>query len=111
MRRAALRRNRTLTALRWDGNGIMLDGLRAFRGCLYGNKKLVEVPFANRDMAAILQKASQLFLDSLNQEYDARVLLKRSYAGRKGRYEPTVRRERAVVGCITMDCWDVKIRD
>ena len=37
----ALRENRTLTSLKLDGNRVSLEGLKALKGCLYGNKKIV----------------------------------------------------------------------
>ena len=40
----ALRNNRTLTCLKLDANYVSLDGLKGFKGCLYGNKKVV-VPY------------------------------------------------------------------
>lgn len=46
----ALRRNRTLTALKFDGNGIQIEGFKAIKGCLIGNQKLVDVPFPHRDI-------------------------------------------------------------
>jgi hypothetical protein len=49
-----LRKNRSLSSLRCDGmvyapapgahTELMLDGWKALRGCLYGNKKLLEIP-------------------------------------------------------------------
>ncbi|KAK3258312.1 hypothetical protein CYMTET_32638, partial [Cymbomonas tetramitiformis] len=53
---AALRRNRTLTALNWDRNGITMHDLKAFRGCLYGNKKLRDVPCLDSDLDNLLQE-------------------------------------------------------
>lgn len=40
----ALRQNRTLTSLKLDGNRVSLEGLKGFKGCLYGNKKII-VPY------------------------------------------------------------------
>jgi hypothetical protein len=40
----ALRANRTLTSLNFDCNRFSLDGLKGFKGCLYGNKKIVVDP-------------------------------------------------------------------
>jgi hypothetical protein len=40
-----LRKNRTLTTLRFDCQGATVAGYVAFRGCLYGNKKLIDVPY------------------------------------------------------------------
>ncbi|CAM9937472.1 unnamed protein product, partial [Laminaria digitata] len=39
----ALRKNRSITTLSYDRNSIELEGFKAVRGCLYGNKKLVNV--------------------------------------------------------------------
>lgn len=36
----ALRQNRTLISLKLDGNRVTLEGLKGFKGCLYGNKKV-----------------------------------------------------------------------
>ncbi|CAN0008753.1 unnamed protein product, partial [Discosporangium mesarthrocarpum] len=46
----ALRKNRSLTSLQFDENGLTLEGFKAFRGCLYGNKKLVEVGAPTKDL-------------------------------------------------------------
>ena len=40
---AALRKNRSITSLSYDRNSIELEGFKAVRGCLYGNKKLINV--------------------------------------------------------------------
>lgn len=40
---AALRKNRSVTTLSYDRNQITLEGFKAIRGCLYGNKKLINV--------------------------------------------------------------------
>ncbi|CAM9321387.1 unnamed protein product, partial [Choristocarpus tenellus] len=48
---AALRKNRSLTTLCFDGNGLTLLGFKALRGCLYGNKKLVNVSAPEKDLA------------------------------------------------------------
>lgn len=48
---AALRKNRTITTLGYDRNGVTLEGFKAIRGCLYGNKKLVNVSAPAEDLA------------------------------------------------------------
>ena len=40
---AALRKNRSIATLSYDRNQVTLEGFKAIRGCLYGNKKLVNV--------------------------------------------------------------------
>ncbi len=39
----ALRQNRSIHTLSYDDNYVTLEGWKAIRGCLYGNKKLVNV--------------------------------------------------------------------
>lgn len=48
---AALRQNRSITALSYDMNLVTLEGFKAIRGCLYGNKKLVNVSAPVADLA------------------------------------------------------------
>eukprot|EP00854_Cymbomonas_tetramitiformis_P033956 gene33956-43899_t len=64
---AALRRNRTLTALNWDRNGITMHDLKAFRGCLYGNKKLRDVPCLDSDLDNLLQVVAAMPFNTLQQ--------------------------------------------
>jgi hypothetical protein len=47
---SALRVNRTLRTLRFDGNAIGVPGLKAVKAALASNKKLVDVPFLDGDM-------------------------------------------------------------
>lgn len=47
----ALRQNRSITTLSYDGNAVTLEGFKAIRGCLYGNKKLVNVSAPESDLA------------------------------------------------------------
>jgi hypothetical protein len=58
-----LRKNRTLQSLRFDGQHATVIGYTAFRGCLYGNKKLVDVPYPYSDVSAY-------FLTQLVQQKD-----------------------------------------
>lgn len=46
----ALRQNRSITTLSYDGNGTTLGGFKAIRGCLYGNTKLVNVSAPSVDL-------------------------------------------------------------
>jgi hypothetical protein len=62
-----LRKNRTLTTLKFDGQGASVMGWAAFRGCLYGNKKLVEVPYPYCDVARFYQEADQKIADGYAQ--------------------------------------------
>lgn len=48
---AALRQNRSITTLSYDMNLVTLEGFKAIRGCLYGNKKLVNVSAPVADLA------------------------------------------------------------
>lgn len=48
---AALRQNRSITTLSYDQNLVTLEGFKAIRGCLYGNKKLVNVSAPVADLA------------------------------------------------------------
>jgi hypothetical protein len=54
-----LRKNRTLTTLKFDGQDATVVGWAAFRGCLYGNKKLVEIPYPYYDVTQFYQMADQ----------------------------------------------------
>jgi hypothetical protein len=81
---SALRRNRSLTWLRWDDNYVGLQGLKAFRGCLYGNKKLTDAPFCDRDMSKLLESFASMYKASLVQERQARNGIAGAYAGRRG---------------------------
>jgi hypothetical protein len=54
-----LRTNRSLTTLRFDDQGSTVAGWSDFRGCLYGNKKLVEVPYPSSDVARFYQMADE----------------------------------------------------
>ncbi|CAM9211432.1 unnamed protein product, partial [Hapterophycus canaliculatus] len=47
----ALRQNRSITTLSYDFNHVTLEGFKAIRGCLYGNKKLVNVSAPVGDLA------------------------------------------------------------
>ncbi|CAN0528249.1 unnamed protein product, partial [Ectocarpus sp. 8 AP-2014] len=47
----ALRQNRSITTLSYDHNWVTLEGFKAIRGCLYGNKKLVKVSAPAADLA------------------------------------------------------------
>eukprot|EP00903_Cladosiphon_okamuranus_P014200 g13193.t2 len=47
----ALRQNRSITTLSYDMNLVALEGFKAIRGCLYGNKKLVNVSAPVADLA------------------------------------------------------------
>ncbi|CAM9994866.1 unnamed protein product [Scytosiphon promiscuus] len=47
---AALRKNRSITTLSYDHNHVTLEGFQAIRGCLYGNKKLVNVSAPTSDL-------------------------------------------------------------
>lgn len=48
---AALRQNRSIATLSYDHNCVTLEGFKAIRGCLYGNKKLVNVSAPVGDLA------------------------------------------------------------
>lgn len=48
---AALRQNRSIARLSYDHNLVTLEGFKAIRGCLYGNKKLVNVSAPVGDLA------------------------------------------------------------
>lgn len=45
-----LRKNRTLRRLQLDGQNASYLGWKAFRGCLYGNKKLIDLSYPWMDM-------------------------------------------------------------
>jgi hypothetical protein len=62
-----LRRNRTLTSLKFDGQRASMDGWAAFRGCLYGNKKLLEVSYPYADAARFFLTADQIIADGYGQ--------------------------------------------
>lgn len=47
----ALRHNRSITTLCYDRNMVTLEGFKVIRGCLYGNKKLVNVSSPESDLA------------------------------------------------------------
>ena len=68
----ALRKNRTLTALRWDGNGTGLAGFQEFRGCLYGNQKLVDVPPPQADLQAFSAASGLEMATHVQKEHEAR---------------------------------------
>jgi hypothetical protein len=51
----ALRKNRTLTSLRFDQNNTGIAGFKAFRGALYGNKKLHDCSMPDDDIRAALE--------------------------------------------------------
>jgi len=46
----AMRKNRTLREVHFDGNGALHEGLKSFRGCLYGNKKLHTISYPKADL-------------------------------------------------------------
>lgn len=46
----ALRQNRSITTLSYDQNNTTLEGFKAIRGSLYGNKKLVNVSAPDVDL-------------------------------------------------------------
>ena len=47
----ALRRNRSITTLSYDQNAVTLEGFKAIRGSLYGNKRLTNVSAPHIDLA------------------------------------------------------------
>ena len=81
----ALRVNRTLTALKIDGNHFSLDGLKVFKGCMYGNKKIVvSYPVIQEHM--LTQHLSKTIKEKEQTVLDAKVQIK--IACRGGRHKP-----------------------
>lgn len=74
----ALRKNRTLTALNFDGNGIQLEGLKAIKGCLIGNQKLLDVPFPHIDMEVSASANRSLYYPKPTWNYQRRTQLAHS---------------------------------
>lgn len=79
----ALKVNRTLTALRIDGNGVRTDGLKALKMCLNGNKKLIDFPLPDSDIAGCLAALANEYKGSLAAELSGRQVVKSAY-GRHG---------------------------
>jgi hypothetical protein len=46
----ALRVNRKLQRIYYDGNGVGLEGWKAIRGAFYGNKKVIEMSYPTEDL-------------------------------------------------------------
>lgn len=68
--------NRTLRSLEMDGNDIGLEGLQAFRGCLYGNNKLIHCPVPLRDLQAHIDQAQAVIRQAVHDEMHARAGVK-----------------------------------
>lgn len=69
---AALRQNRSITTLSYDRNSIELEGFKAVRGCLYGNKKLVLVspPVEDYEVGEGFRYVCLLRIDSFGTQND-----------------------------------------
>lgn len=79
----ALKTNRTLTALRIDDNLLGLDGLKALALALKSNKKIVDLPMPDGDVAKALSRQAQSYQQSLQTELQGRQTIKSAY-GRGG---------------------------
>lgn len=74
-----LRKNRTLTTLKFDGQGASVVGWAAFRGCLYGNKKLIDIPYPYVDVARFFADADQKVADGYAQIPGFKAEIKAAY--------------------------------
>ena len=76
----ALRTNRSVESLKLSGNGIGHAGLKALRGCLYGNKKLLDVDI-DEVVNSLMETTVRKHRESVFIAEAARMTIHDSYAG------------------------------
>jgi len=81
-----LRRNRTLSYLRFDGQGATAAGYFAFRGCLYGNKKLVDVSYPYGDVTRFFAEAKQKITELQREAASYQPQISAAYRSRNHAY-------------------------
>ena len=77
-----LRKNRSLTTLRLEGQGSSVNGWAAFRGCLYGNKKLIDVSYPYSDVSLFFREAKQRISDAMSKIIPIQPNISRAYKQR-----------------------------
>ncbi|CAN0565405.1 unnamed protein product, partial [Ectocarpus sp. 12 AP-2014] len=75
----ALRQNRSITTLSYDHNWVTLEGLKAIRGCLYGNKKLVKVSAPAADLAMRTSYLQNEVLEGQRRMWEIKARIKAAY--------------------------------
>ncbi|CAM9094863.1 unnamed protein product [Ectocarpus sp. 6 AP-2014] len=75
----ALRQNRSITTLSYDHNWVTLEGFKAIRGCLYGNKKLVKVSAPAADLAMRTSYLQNEVLEGQRRMWEIKARIKAAY--------------------------------
>ncbi|CAM9653725.1 unnamed protein product [Ectocarpus fasciculatus] len=75
----ALRQNRSITTLSYDHNWVTLEGFKAIRGCLYGNKKLVKVSAPAADLAMRTSYLQNEVLEGQKRMWEIKARIKSAY--------------------------------
>ena len=73
-----------------DGNHFSLDGYKGFFTCLYGNKKLVDVPFPEHDVNAFKTHVQSKLTGFADAERKARMGIKEACRNRNYSRKQTV---------------------
>ncbi|CAM9786078.1 unnamed protein product, partial [Pylaiella littoralis] len=90
---AALRQNRSIATLSYDHNSVTLEGFKAIRGCLYGNKKLVNVSAPVSDLATRIAYLGNEVMLGQNRMWEIKGRIKAAYKYNK----PEFHRQIAII--------------
>ncbi|CAN0142041.1 unnamed protein product [Scytosiphon promiscuus] len=83
---AALRQNRSITTLSYDYNRVTLEGFKAIRGCLYGNKKLVNVSAPASDLAVRTAYLTAEVVEGQRRMWEIKAKIKAAYKYNKAEF-------------------------